>query len=95
MDGASIPVRYRNVAVSVPALSEKDEEDLRWALDTKVDMIALSFVRSAADIEPVHRIMDEKGVRPVIDRVYEFEQANEALEYFSNTGKIGKVVIRV
>ncbi len=43
----------------------------------------------------VVKAMDEKGVRPVIDRVYEFEQANEALEYFSNTGKIGKVVIRV
>ena len=64
--GINVP----GAAMSVPALSEKDEEDLRWALDTKVDMIALSFVRSAADIEPVHRIMDEKGVRiPVIAKI--------------------------
>jgi NADPH:quinone reductase-like Zn-dependent oxidoreductase len=34
-------------------------------------------------------------VRPIIDRVYPFEQANEALEYFEKTGKIGKVVIQV
>ena len=64
--GINVP----GAAMSVPALSEKDEDDLRWALDHRVDMIALSFVRSAADIEPVHRIMDEKGVRlPVIAKI--------------------------
>jgi pyruvate kinase len=45
------------VAVSVPALSEKDVQDLRWALRTSVDFIALSFVRSAADVDDVRRIM--------------------------------------
>ncbi|WP_031186919.1 pyruvate kinase, partial [Streptomyces sp. NRRL S-1896] len=34
------------VAVSVPALSEKDIDDLRWALRTGADLIALSFVRT-------------------------------------------------
>jgi NADPH:quinone reductase-like Zn-dependent oxidoreductase len=34
-------------------------------------------------------------VRPVVDRVYEFEQANEAIEHFASAEKIGKVVIRV
>src|SRR6478736_4440353 len=38
------------VAVSVPALSGKDEDDLRWALRTGFDVIALSFVRSGNDI---------------------------------------------
>ncbi|MFM7147104.1 MAG: pyruvate kinase, partial [Actinomycetales bacterium] len=38
------------VAVNVPALSEKDVEDLRWALRLGVDLVALSFVRSAADL---------------------------------------------
>ncbi|MGQ4515965.1 pyruvate kinase [Streptomyces sp. DW26H14] len=58
------------VAVSVPALSEKDVEDLRWALRAGADAIALSFVRNGHDIEPVHRIMDEEGVRrPVIAKV--------------------------
>lgn len=58
------------VAVSVPALSEKDTEDLRWALTQDVDFIALSFVRRAADIEDVHRVMDEVGRRlPVIAKI--------------------------
>ncbi|OIQ73025.1 pyruvate kinase [mine drainage metagenome] len=54
----------------MPALSEKDEEDLRWALRIGVDWIALSFVRSAEDIDGVHRIMDEEGIRvPVIAKI--------------------------
>ncbi|WP_326583524.1 pyruvate kinase [Streptomyces sp. NBC_00481] len=58
------------VAVSVPALSEKDEEDLRWALRTGFDIVALSFVRSGRDIERVHQIMDEEGRRlPVIAKI--------------------------
>ncbi len=58
------------VAVSVPALSEKDTEDLRWALALGADFIALSFVRSAADYEDVRRIMAEEGrVVPVIAKI--------------------------
>jgi pyruvate kinase len=67
------------VAVSVPAMSEKDIEDLRWALRLRADMIALSFVRSAEDIKDVHRIMDEEGVRlPVLAKI-EKPQAVENL----------------
>ncbi len=58
------------VAVNVPALSEKDEEDLRWALRLGADIIALSFVRSGRDYEDVARIMDEEGRRvPVIAKI--------------------------
>ncbi|KKZ74243.1 pyruvate kinase [Streptomyces showdoensis] len=58
------------VAVSVPALSEKDVEDLRWALRTGADVIALSFVRSGRDVKDVHKVMDEEGRRvPVIAKV--------------------------
>ena len=68
------------VAVSVPALSEKDKEDLRWGLKVGCDFIALSFVRSAADIDYVHAIMDEEGIRrPVIAKI-EKPQAVDALE---------------
>ncbi|WP_255952529.1 pyruvate kinase [Streptomyces odontomachi] len=68
------------VAVSVPALSEKDQDDLRWALRTGADVIALSFVRSGRDIDDVHRIMDEEGRRvPVIAKV-EKPQAVENIE---------------
>ncbi len=58
------------VAVSVPALSEKDVEDLRWAIRLGADFIALSFVRSAADYDDVRRIMDDEGrVLPVIAKI--------------------------
>ncbi|MSV64825.1 MAG: pyruvate kinase, partial [Actinobacteria bacterium] len=68
------------VAVSVPALSEKDIADLRWGLKAGADFIALSFVRSAADIKDVHKIMDEVGARvPVIAKI-EKPQAVENLQ---------------
>jgi pyruvate kinase len=63
-------INLPGVAVSVPALSEKDMEDLRWALHLTVDFIALSFVRSAKDVEDVRAIMREEGVfLPVIAKI--------------------------
>ena len=73
-------INLPGVAVNVPALSEKDEEDLRWALKIGVDMIALSFVRNASDIVRVHEIMKEEGrTLPVIAKI-EKPQAVENLE---------------
>ncbi|MBO0900220.1 pyruvate kinase [Cellulomonas sp. zg-ZUI222] len=67
------------VAVSVPAMSDKDEEDLRWALNVGADLIALSFVRTAADYDDVRRIMEEEGrVVPVVAKI-EKPQAVENL----------------
>ncbi|HST73695.1 MAG TPA: pyruvate kinase [Kocuria rosea] len=72
-------INLPGVAVSVPALSEKDEDDLRWAIRRGVDLIALSFVRDAKDIVRVHEIMDEEGQRlPVIAKI-EKPQAVDAL----------------
>ncbi len=68
------------VAVSVPALSEKDRDDLRWALDIDADFIALSFVRDASDYDEVRTIMEEKGrVLPVLAKI-EKPQAVENLQ---------------
>lgn len=73
-------INLPGVAVDVSALSEKDEGDLRWALKTGVDMIALSFVRNASDIVRVHEIMKEEGrTLPVIAKI-EKPQAVENLE---------------
>ena len=74
--GVSLP----GMDISVPALSEKDIEDLRFGLKLGVDFIALSFVRSPQDVELVHQIMDEEGRRvPVIAKL-EKPEAVEALE---------------
>ncbi|MET9491412.1 pyruvate kinase [Nocardia sp. NPDC006630] len=64
--GVSLP----GMDVSVPALSEKDIEDLEFALQLGVDFIALSFVRSPSDVELVHEIMDRVGRRvPIIGKL--------------------------
>lgn len=64
--GVSLP----NVAISVPALSEKDTADLRFALGLGVDLVALSFVRAPEDVKLVHAVMDEVGRRrPVLAKI--------------------------
>ncbi|MET0966994.1 MAG: pyruvate kinase, partial [Nakamurella sp.] len=65
--GISLP----GMNVSVPAMSEKDVADLKFALSLGVDVIALSFVRSPADVDLVHQVMDEVGAPrlPVIAKI--------------------------
>ena len=64
--GLSMP----GMAISVPALSDKDVADLEFALNLGVDMVALSFVRSPADAELVRTVMDRVGRRvPVIAKL--------------------------
>ncbi|MEP6844303.1 MAG: pyruvate kinase, partial [Pseudolysinimonas sp.] len=73
-------INLPGVAVNVPALSEKDEADLRWGLQLGADYIALSFVRDASDITRVHEIMAEEGRKiPVIAKI-EKPQAVDHLE---------------
>ncbi len=73
-------INLPGVAVNVPALSEKDEDDLRWGLKLGADYIALSFVRNASDVNRVHQIMREEGrTIPVIAKI-EKPQAVDALE---------------
>lgn len=75
--GLSLP----GMDISVPAMSEKDIEDLEFALRLGVDFIALSFVRSPADIELVHKVMEQVGRTgvPVIAKL-EKPEAVENLE---------------
>src|SRR6476469_7379091 len=74
--GLSLP----GVAVSVPALSDKDEDDLRFALRLGVDFIALSFVRSADDAELVRDILRQEDIYvPVIAKL-EKPEAVQMLE---------------
>jgi pyruvate kinase len=73
--GLNVPA----VRLSVPALSAKDEQDLRWALGLRADMIALSFVQSPADAAPVRKIMEQAGAPlPLIAKI-EKPQAVQAL----------------
>jgi len=74
--GLSMP----GMAVSVPALSDKDIADLEFALQLGVDLIALSFVRSPADAELVHAVMDRVGRRVPLIAKLEKPEAVDNLE---------------
>ncbi len=65
--GISLP----GMNVSVPAMSQKDIDDLKFALELGVDFVALSFVRSAGDVDLVRAVMDEVGAPhvPVIAKL--------------------------
>ncbi|KAA1429037.1 pyruvate kinase [Nocardioides antri] len=79
-------INLPGVAVSVPALSDKDADDLRFALKLGVDYIALSFVRHAGDAEDVRKIMREVGVMlPVIAKIEKpqaIDNLDEVVEAF-------------
>jgi pyruvate kinase len=74
--GLSLP----GMNVSVPALSEKDVADLEFALSLGVDLVALSFVRSASDIDLVHETMNRVGYRTPVIAKLEKPEAVAALE---------------
>lgn len=63
-------VNLPGTQLSIPSMTEKDKVDLRFALEMGVDVIALSFVRSAADLELCRSLMREAGrVVPLIAKV--------------------------
>jgi len=64
--------------LSIPCITEKDQEDLKFGQKMGVDFVALSFVRSAADIEHVRPYVDKLGT-PLIAKL-EKPQAIENLE---------------
>ena len=66
-------INLPGVAVSAPALTGKDETDLRWALATGVDMIAMSFVRSPDDAPAARKIMNQAG-RPGVPLIAKIEK---------------------
>ena len=73
-------INLPGVALSIPALTEKDRKDLQFGLKHEVDVVALSFVRSAADVHGIRQaILDEGATTPVIAKL-EKPQALEHLD---------------
>jgi pyruvate kinase len=72
--GISLP----GVAVSVPPLSDKDIEDLKFALELGVDMVAMSFVRAPEEVKLAHSVMDQLGKRvPVMAKLEKPEAVSD------------------
>ncbi len=84
MLGNNKGINLPGVAVSAPSLTEKDIEDARFALDLGVDFIALSFVRTAEDINDLRRLIEESDHKPLIiakiEKPEALEHAEEILE---------------
>jgi pyruvate kinase len=73
-------INLPGTALSIPALTDKDREDLEFGLENGVDAVALSFVRSAADVLEVKEIIGEHNQTvPVIAKL-EKPQALDQLE---------------
>lgn len=70
-----------NTALSIPALSDKDKADALWGVKMGVDYIALSFVRSAADVRDLRRILDKSANGRRIRVIGKIEK-QEALDNF-------------
>lgn len=49
--------------VNLPFLAEKDVADLRWGVEQGIDMVAASFVQTAADVLAIRRVLEEAGKR--------------------------------
>lgn len=59
--GSRKSVNVPGVRINLPALTERDKANIRFAIEADVAFIAHSFVRSAADIEEVRSLLDEAG----------------------------------
>ena len=71
-------VNFPGITLDVPTLTEQDKADLKMALELGADWIALSFVRSAEDLDEVINVMDEVGIRlPVMAKIEKWEALND------------------
>jgi len=68
--GINLPGR----SINAPILTEKDERDLAFGLEQSVDYVALSFVRTAHDIQTVRNLVEKHGSRvPLIAKIEKHE----------------------
>jgi pyruvate kinase len=78
-------INLPGVALSIPALTEKDKVDLKFGLQQGVDAVALSFVRSADDVRAAKELMRKYGRSVPIIAKLEKPQAIERLEEILDT----------
>ena len=72
------PLNVPGVPLTVPTLTKKDAEDLRWALREGIDLVALSYVRDPHDTVDAHRIMREESIhRPLLAKIEKPDAANQ------------------
>lgn len=75
--GVNVP----GVRVKLPALTDKDKEDIRFGVDAGFDFVAASFVRNADAIREIREILDEKGSAMQIIAKIENEEGIENIDF--------------
>jgi pyruvate kinase len=73
-------VNLPGVPLPIPSLTRKDTDDLEWALHTGVDFVALSFVRSAADVRDLRSIIEQHGSHAHVIAKIEKAEAVDVLD---------------
>jgi pyruvate kinase len=73
-------VNLPGVPIPIPSLTRKDTLDLEWALATGVDFVALSFVRSAADVRDLRALIDQAGSHAHVIAKIEKSEAVDVLD---------------
>ena len=77
--GKAVVVRGRSL--NLPSLTAKDWEDVRFAVEQEVDWVALSYVRSATDVEILRQLMLNHGAKiPIIAKI----ETQEAIVHFDD-----------
>ena len=83
-------INLPGVKVSAPSLTEKDLHDLQFCLGADIDFVALSFVRTAEDVEGIKRIMYQAGRDlPVVAKI----EKPEALRSFNKILKVADAIM--
>jgi pyruvate kinase len=73
-------VNLPGVPLPIPSLTDKDRSDLELALELGVDYVALSFVRSAADVRGLRQLIEEAGSHAEVIAKIEKAEAVDTLE---------------
>ena len=83
-------VNLPNISVSLPCLTKKDKNDLKFILNEKVEWVGLSFVRNHKDIETLKRIIKKhkKSKSRVIAKIEKFEAIKNIDEIIASTEAI-------
>ncbi|MCH7728690.1 MAG: pyruvate kinase, partial [Planctomycetes bacterium] len=85
--GVNLPGTY----LSTPSLTDKDRDDLAWALEHGLDYVGLSFVRSADDIRLLRSVIeDHQPAHPpqIIAKIEKMEAVNEIESILDETDAV-------
>ena len=84
-------INLPGVDLSTPALTEKDRDDLTWAIEHELDFVSLSFVRAADDIRLLRKAMAESGAERlphIISKIEKMEAVSDIEEILDETDAV-------